>query len=431
MLKTKNNVQGAALELLALNLTGSLVREDDIFNSYIEENRAVILDYKDAYESNDHFDTNKIYNYLEGHILRKVKNKLPVVFLSGGVDSALIALVLKKNNIDFMNFSYILSENDAAYERIRYVEHKLGIKSEIFVFDRDRVARISKDYFSYYDSPILDGSALVTCDLCCETLKNISAKKDLIFIDGTGADALYGFSGNTVREALKERLIYLFSNKFTDQLKFKGYILNVLTSLIARQHRHLPCKNYVFPKIIKKEAKDFIRRNPEVLFNPVYDPGHSYYTKNMLSDLYDFSIKQMCYKTYAPIVKSGHDIMYPFLSSELMHYAFGLSNKIKTQPSLKQPLKSILIQEGFDERFVYAHKRGFGFDLYGIFDFSFIKSNYGLLRETGIFNDDFDVFLTHAMECGDKRYSWSIYGIFMSILYLTKYYKVSGGKSAA
>ncbi len=420
--KQEDPFQGVAAELMALNITGSFITKDDIFNSFIEENKNVIEAYDGAYESQYGFDASKIYAYLEKDILEKIKGKLPILFLSGGLDSALLALILKNNNIKFLSYSYVLSDKDEAYERIKYIENKLNIKSNVVFFNRERVALLSKEYFKYYDSPILDGSALITCDLCNEVLKDLSGKDNLIFLDGNGADAIFGFIKNTWRESLKEKLTCLFSNGFTNGLRFKGYLLNALTSLICRQQRFLPCKNHIFTKILKKEAKTYIRNNPEAISQPIYRPGHGYYTKNMLSELYEFVIKQVCYKTHARITKAGHEVIYPFLSKEVMYYAFSLSNEVKIQPKLKQPVKTILMQEGFDKKFVNANKRGFGFDLFEIFDFDFIKENLKLLGGTNLMDEKFNVFLDNVIKSGDKRYSWGIYGIFMSILYLKKYY---------
>ncbi len=169
-----------------------------------------------------------------------------MVGMSGGVDSAISALLLKKNGYDVTGVNcrfFCRSEENALTdtEDARAVAEKVGIPFQVIDFTEEFKNTVIDNFISVYES----GATPNPCIVCNRHLKFGSlmkeAEKQGFDYIATGHYAQCGFDGNSGRYYLK---------KGADSSKDQSYVLYCLT-----QHQ---LAHTLFPlgSMTKEEARD-------------------------------------------------------------------------------------------------------------------------------------------------------------------------------
>ena len=351
--------------ILELNYLGCSIAEKDKFKPFEKCWRTTVEEIKQPSSYNLQLDLNKIISLLTQSILKQTEGKEPVVLLSGGVDSTLIAAILSKEKKDFRCFSYALGKDDPTLENVRYVEQKLGIKSEIIYYDRARVTHIWDNYFNYYSSPTMDYATLVMADLITQAQSSLG--KDTVLLDGIGADDLFGCSGLN-----KKNLYRAYSLRALSQLPLKRYRSyhrrwNIYTLAVIRNLFAITLyQNYIFSRVLVsgslKKATNYIN---EILLQ-LDSSIHNFYVGHSLMNLF-YDGRRVAYKD-SGLITNTLEIAYPYLDDKVVDYGISIANELKVSPNIKQPLKSALLCLGFHEDFVYRSKLGFIFNVFDIID---------------------------------------------------------------
>lgn len=138
-------------------------------------------------------------------IRTKDKSKKYGLLFSGGIDSCLIAMILKKQKINFTCFFAYVKDNTEAKDLIyaKKAAKELNLKLEIISVDKKEISKIVPEIIKIIDSdnPIKVGVAIPGY-LSCKKAK--SKKIDIIF-SGLGSDELFaGYSRFTLKNQKKE-----------------------------------------------------------------------------------------------------------------------------------------------------------------------------------------------------------------------------------
>ena len=122
--------------------------------------------------------------------LRKISDVPLGAFLSGGVDSALVAANLRtaENNDNTPTFTVAFAEQahdeaDAAAETAR----ELGVSHTVIPINEGQLNDLATDFFDCYEQPYADTSGLVTMLLCRAVRQHVT-----VALSGDGGDEFYG-----------------------------------------------------------------------------------------------------------------------------------------------------------------------------------------------------------------------------------------------
>lgn len=134
-------------------------------------------------------------------------NKSVLIGLSGGVDSAVSAYLLKKQGFDVHAVTYVLSAcQKSSLEDAKDIAKRL----EIPLYIEDKITEFSDTVISYFTESYLKGETPNPCVLCNNSFKfkNLIEKADSLGIDlvATGHYANISFDNLTQRYLLKSSL---------------------------------------------------------------------------------------------------------------------------------------------------------------------------------------------------------------------------------
>lgn len=127
---------------------------------------------------------------LENSVREQLISDVPIgCFLSGGVDSSLIAALMQRMNSSQIN-TFTIAFDDSEYDESRYAEEvarHIGSKHHTqFVSDRELLECLT-DLTRAYDEPFSDPSMLPTMQLCRFARQHVT-----VCLSGDGADELFG-----------------------------------------------------------------------------------------------------------------------------------------------------------------------------------------------------------------------------------------------
>lgn len=152
------------------------------------------LDDKLQKVDNEKDITDDLSNTLEASVMRHMVADVPVSsFLSGGLDSSLIAVLAKKRNDQLSTYTISIVPEDKKIEQMPDDEKYAKIVAETFHLD-DNVIQISPDIIKELpqmvrtlDEPIGDPAAINTYLIC-----NAARKKGVkVLLSGMGADEIF------------------------------------------------------------------------------------------------------------------------------------------------------------------------------------------------------------------------------------------------
>lgn len=139
--------------------------------------------------------------------MTEFSNKSVLIGLSGGVDSAVSAYLLKKQGYDVHAVIYILSTcQKVSLEDAKDIAKRLDIP----LYIEDKISEFSDTVISYFTESYLKGETPNPCVLCNNSFKfkNLIEKADSLGIDlvATGHYANISFDNQTQRYLLKSSL---------------------------------------------------------------------------------------------------------------------------------------------------------------------------------------------------------------------------------
>ncbi len=403
-------------EILELNYLGCYITQQDNFKSFDLAWREKIMHIAKPEPKIDALKANEVIRAIEKSVLRKAKETYPVVLLSGGVDSTLIASILKHNNIDFTCYSYVLGKDDPTLHNVRYVEKVLGIKSNLIHYELERVKAIWCNYHKFYASPTLDYAALIMADFLGEMKSSLSVS-DFTLFDGIGADDLFGCGGITAKNYLRSLIFNLVSNKITRPIKFKSRRINIYTSSVINSiFANTLYQNFIFSKLLHRENfQDSVNYLSSILIKNNNIRGDFYFGHTLMNLYYDG--RRVAHKNSG--LSDRFEVYYPFLQDDILDFGLRLDNQLKVKPHIKEPLKLALVQLGFNSKFVYGQKQGFIFNIFDIISIHEILDNMNLIEENFKLKPDYKNYLNGEYQNRDASVDHFLFGLAMTQKYLS------------
>ena len=125
---------------------------------------------------------------LEQAVVMRMQSEVPLgTFLSGGVDSSLIAALMQKNSTQPIQ-TFSIGFRESEYDESKYsqqVARHLGTNHEAFVVQPEAIA-VLPDLIYHYDQPFADSSAIPTWYLSQMTKRQVT-----VALSGDGSDELF------------------------------------------------------------------------------------------------------------------------------------------------------------------------------------------------------------------------------------------------
>jgi asparagine synthase (glutamine-hydrolysing) len=146
-------------------------------------------DLREERAQQDDVPARDVFNTIEESIVRHTVADVPVgMFLSGGVDSALVAGVMRKAGQRVVSFSVGFShagfdESDAAADAAR----RIGTEHRSVQFDLTDVPRLFSELIEGFDEPFGDAAALPTL-----AVSRRAAEEVKVVLSGEGGDEFFG-----------------------------------------------------------------------------------------------------------------------------------------------------------------------------------------------------------------------------------------------
>lgn len=307
---------------------------------------------------------------IEESVVLHTQSDVPYgVFLSGGIDSTLVAAFANKNSTERIK-GFTMDFNDPEYSELNYAKkaaNHSGYDLHTATFDEDISKQLEAIVYQYGE-PFGDSSALPTWQISA-----LAAKHVKVVLSGDGGDeAFAGYASKYEQQLMispAKRVKYAFhTGKNIEYLKALYTILKYgYSKPIVQIHNYINqfAKYSTNASLWKSNYKYLAYGINKDIVGLIND-----YTSNDLL----LNLRKLDVETFMPfdvnmkvdIASMAHSIEVrpPLLdievhglaaaipSSELFKY---VSNKI----SGKEPLKKILMNLGYDADFVYRKKKGF------------------------------------------------------------------------
>ena len=210
-------------------------------------------------------------------------------FLSGGIDSSLIAATLQGQSIRKIN-TFTIGFNNAEFDESKYakkVADFLGTNHHEFILEPNDALNIIEDLPNIYSEPFADSSQIPTA-LICQKIKN---KGITVALSGDGGDEVFG---GYLRHFMvpnlwsKMRLIPFELRKVLGNIFLNKQFL-VINNLIFRNSINFENKLIKFASRLK-----YVRSQEELFKSLIIDNfNEKMYTKHFLESINNLSINKV------------------------------------------------------------------------------------------------------------------------------------------
>ena len=359
---------------------------------------------------------------LEELMFRAVERRLVAdvplgVFLSGGIDSSVVAAIARELKPDLQTFS-VGYKDHSFFDETDYAKNvagKIGSKHKVFKLTNSDMYKQLAQMLDYCDEPFADSSALVMNILSSRTREHVT-----VALSGDGADELFGGYNKHFAEwkarnpGMAELLLKSSAPVFS---MFSGSRSTRLGNLIRQLKRfseglnmnyrerywkwasiadeqeanYLLSEQLSFSKQRLSEDAYEYKKRKKTFLNYLRKDGDL--NDVLLTDMHLILPNDMLYKVDLMSMAHSLEVRTPFLDHELVNFAFGLPHGFKVNGSLKKKILQDTFRDRLPEQLYNRQKKGFEIPLLQWMR-SDLKSqigellNHDLLKEQGLFNPD-------------------------------------------
>ncbi len=303
--------------------------------------------------------SNELEKRLQKITHKKIAGESPIgLFLSGGLDSSLLAALLQKETKNKL-FTYSIGFEKANHDESReakLVSEKLQTKHQHLLFSEKEIAPIWHQIHSRGDEPFTDPAILPTFLLAK------AAKKDVkVVLTGEGADEIFGgyrryqrycFSQKTQNDAIAD----LIAKKLPVPL-------NLFKLFASPQKSYTPVSYGLFWNTHRKVYLDMIEKVwQETIELEPNMKNLSIPQSLQLHDLRHYVSEQLCMKTDKILMQHDIESRAPYLDKTLLPYMQLAGRDMASSPTSenKQLLREVASRYLPDE---IVHKPKHGFSL--------------------------------------------------------------------
>lgn len=293
------------------------------------------------------------------------------VFLSGGLDSSLVAVATSRVVGSPIN-TFSIGFDEPRFDESKYsdfVAKLIGSRHQNFKLSNKQVPHLFQNMIGTYDEPFGDSSAIATL-----ALSEFAAKSITVALGGDGGDEIFG----GYRRYVLTHLMRNFSGILSRSLNIVGHSKNLHKLMPNGYGRLLFNESIVKPEfsIYFKMINQSNNRKLEYLvkdkyqkkffaslewFNNVLE-SNSNLTRTSKFNLFDvlhYLPDDLMYKVDIASMSKSLEVRSPFLDKNLLEFGLSLMDNQKYTNSGKFLIKQYA-ENFFPKDFVYRKKMGFG-----------------------------------------------------------------------
>lgn len=320
---------------------------------------------------NEEEATTQFQNLLESSVKYRLISDVPVgVFLSGGIDSSLIAALAQKQSAKpIQTFSIGLEEekyNEAPFAR--KVADYLNTQHKELIVSAKKAKELIPNLLDVYDEPFADSSAVPTL-----LVSEFAKKQVSVVLGGDGGDELFlGYGMYQWAKRLKNPLIRLLRMPIAQVLKLqpKNISYQKAAKLFAYSKRkklasHIfSQEQFLFSQAEVENLVKFPITNYEPLLSTQFglmncDPM----LQQSLFDLQYYLQDDLLVKVDRATMRFGLEARSPLLDYRIIEFALNLDTSLKFRDKQSKYLLKKILYQHIPESYFQRPKRGFSIPL--------------------------------------------------------------------
>jgi len=366
---------------LEIELNKFILKNFNDFNLFIEEKYIKHKKYwqlkKNIIFSKDEDHVSNVKDILKFSVKEQLMSDVPLgVFLSGGIDSSLIASIASKNVNSLQTFNIGFEFN--AYDESKYakkIANLLGTKHTEYQFSKKDVFDNLPKINSAYTEPFADSSSLPTM-----LVSKIASKKVKVALSGDGGDELFGGYNRYIYAHKYWKFFNLLPKK---ELKFIANILHKILNAINNNLHYLIILRLI--KICEKikfinneftyynsltsewSKEQFITDNfievgdiEQIFLN---NNNLTFVEKMMLSDFLTYLPDDILCKVDRASMHNSLEVRAPFLNRKLIEYSYNLPFDFKIHKKDSKYVLRKILSTYIPKKYFDRPKQGFGIPL--------------------------------------------------------------------
>lgn len=330
----------------------------------------------------------RLATLLEDSVQRRLVADVPLgAFLSGGIDSSVIA-TLASRHVKQLNTFSVGYRDEPFFDETRYarqVADKLGTHHTVFSLTNRDLYEHLHELLDYLDEPFADSSALPVYILSKKTRQRVT-----VALSGDGADEL--FSGYTKHQAAWRTMHLGWAEQGVRALlplwqslpkSRNGKLTNKLRQLqrfaegaqLTAQERYLRWATFMTGEETKNLLSEEVK---ERLVSTDYEARIQYLLRHVSND--SESISQWLYTDTQLVLPNdmltkvdwmsmahGLEVRVPFLDHRVVEYAFQLPEETKINRQMKKRIVQDTFRSVLPKSLYRRPKKGFEVPLLGWF----------------------------------------------------------------
>lgn len=311
---------------------------------------------------------NKIDYLLNNSVKKRLMSDVPLgLFLSGGIDSSLIAHYMSKHskNVCTYTVSYKDSPEVDESEYVKQVVGKYDLDYHLCEFSGSDVSNTFLEIMDYLDEPLADAAIVPLYYISKQ------AKKDMtVVLSGDGGDEIFGGYEKYKVQSLIEKTKFL-GRPVASLLKHHNFSPNI-NKLLSAYDYEFPERQFILGSgsPLKEEACSLFAKDlsMSVIFEEAHNANSFYRQKDIINrslyldcriQLPDWYLTKGDRATMAASIEMRN----PFLDTKLAEYLFSLNGSWKIKKGESKYLAKKLAERFYSKEFIYRSKRGFGVPL--------------------------------------------------------------------
>lgn len=365
-------------------------------------------------------------------VKRSLKSDVPVgVFLSGGIDSSLIAESAarqgKLNNAFCLDFE---ESTFSEFDKAKLVADRLGVSLHRVVLSAENISSFP-DIVEHADDPFADSSCLPYW-----VLSKYAAEHNKVVLGGDGGDEIFGgyitylaslFNESFIKKLpvfIRKGLVsvsrYMSTSETKVSLSYK--MMRFLRAAdLNSWEAHISWNGGWLFKDVQKMLKDQVEKKD--VFRCFSDMPQRGWGRGMAYfqqiDLKGYLPNDILAKADRMSMAHGLEVRAPFLDYQLAEWALSLREKYKVKfPGQMKCLLRSAASQIYGNEIASAPKQGFSIPIhtwvrYWMKDLCEEYLSYQRLEETGVFNVDKIQQVLKLHFSGKRSYGYEIWGLLV------------------
>ena len=333
---------------------------------------------------NEEYYINKTHDLLTASIEKRLISDVPIgCFLSGGVDSSLVASIITKKlnkklstfSIGFRNFDF-----DESVHAKKIAEY-LGTDHTEYFLSKKEIIETANNLWKIYDEPFADSSQIPTT-----ILSKLTKQKVTVCLTGDGADEIFcGYDRykyslilyKLLRLAPKSLRRWLYNLNSADESNFISLFQFLLKFTKIKNtnnkiNKLLKIVNFkkfedIYYDLITNEINPYFFLNREIFskqkYNEISFENNDFLDNMMNFDLDEYLPNDILTKVDRASMHSSLEARTPFLNNEIVEFGITIPNKIMHKNSINKYILKKILSSYLPEKLFSRPKMGFGVPL--------------------------------------------------------------------